>query len=55
MKTPRYTFRVVIEQDEPEQKRNFGSKEEWAELIKKKLYDVLSVVNVVEVSPIRNR
>lgn len=55
MKTPRYSFRVVIEQDEPEQQRNFGSKEAWAETVKQILNNYLHTANVVEVKPIPNR
>lgn len=57
MKAPRYTFRVVIEQIEPEQKRDFGTAEEWAHLIKLKLDEGMQtadVVKVVEVRPVRN-
>lgn len=55
MKTPRYSFRVIIEQDDPQEGRNFGTKEEWAKLIQNKLNEYLSVANVVEVTPIRNK
>lgn len=55
MKTPRYSFRVVIEQDEPQQNRNFGAKEDWAETVRQILNRYTHTANVVEVKPIRNR
>lgn len=55
MNARRYSFRVVIEQDAPEQERDFGLKEGWAEVIKQQLNNSLHVANVVSVEPIRNR
>lgn len=56
MKNPkRLSFRVVIEQEEPERERPFGPKEEWAKLIEQRLERALMVAVVAEVTPIRNR
>lgn len=53
MKTPRYSFIVTIEQEDPEEGRNFGSKENWADSIKVYLDRHLHMANVVEVRPTR--
>lgn len=51
----RYSFRVVIEQDDPQEGRDFGSKDGWANIIRQRLDRDLLMANVVSVEPIRNR
>lgn len=53
IKAQRFTFSVTIEQDSPEEGRNFGSKEQWAETIKRVLNEKFHTANVLEVVPIR--
>lgn len=51
MRIPRYSFRVIIEQDDPQQKRYFGTREQWAATIRDVLQARLHTANVVEVVP----
>lgn len=58
MKAPRYTFLVTIEQNRPEEERNFGSADGWASIIKYHLenrFEFSGVATLIEVKLTRTR
>lgn len=55
MSLTRYSFRVIIQQEKPDDGREFGPKDAWAAAIKDKLDRYVMTADIIEVSPIRNK